>query len=225
MKKLTAFIIVLTASLATVEANKPKWEKIRASRGISVYRQEVPGSNHLMFKGKGVVNKEMVYVLSVLGDVKNLSKWIESLRAVKELEYVSDRVRILYNHIGAPWPLTDRDVVVKVKVYYDKKNQWIHIQTANVKGHKKAPKNTGRVRIPFIKSQWSLKSIRGGKATWVEFKVHADPGGILPSWVANMASRNIPFKSITNLRRRVAQGKFNQEVIELFQKYNDELDG
>lgn len=224
IKSIFVFFTLSVFFILAAATAKVKWQKVRASQGITVFKKKVPDSNHLIFKGKGVVRKEMVYVLSVLADVVNTPKWIETLKTMIELEAVSETEKILYNEIETPWPLTNRDVIVRAKFYYDKKNQWIHIQTKSIKSHPKAPKDTGHVRIPYIKSQWSLKAINKGKATWVEFKVQADPGGIIPTWAANMAAKNIPFKSIRNLRRRVAQGKFNYEIIEIFKKYDAAYD-
>ncbi len=218
MKKTIIVAISLLFLLSFQVETKPKWEKIKSKNGISVYRMEVPGKDHVIFKGKGVVNKEMFLVLSVLGDINNLTKWIDRLKSAKLVKEVSDMELILYNVVTAPWPLQNRDMVLRTKATYDKKYDWVHIRGRNIK-HPKYPKKSGIVRIPYMRNTWSLKPIRKGKATWVEFKVQADPGGAIPAWVSNMVSKDVPYKSLMNLRKRVRQGKYSRYVLKKIQRY------
>ena len=37
----------------------------------------------------------------------------------------------------------------------------------------------------------------------IEYQIDADPGGLIPAWLAKMASRDIPLKTLVNLRNRV----------------------
>jgi hypothetical protein len=57
--------------------------------------------------------------------------------------------------------------------------------------------------MPFIRGHWILTAVRGGKATEVEYQVHANPGGSLPDWIANLASKKLPQQTLLGLRKQV----------------------
>ena len=104
-------------------------------------------------------------------------------------------------------------------------NEKKKIITINTKEttHPKAPKDTGRVRMPFIRVKWMMKPLKKyqGKKTYIHFQVHADPGGLLPSWVVNMVSKKIPFKSIDNLRKHIAAGKVRKSFVDQYKQYEN----
>ncbi len=45
--------------------------------------------------------------------------------------------------------------------------------------------------------------LQAGKTTLVEYQVHANPGGSLPDWLANVASKKLPHDTLIGLRRQV----------------------
>ena len=224
MKKTILFIlatVLLMPGQDFAEEKPGPWEQIKKENGITVYRREIPGSSIVMFKGKGFAHSEMVYVLAVMSDVEKMPEWVESLKKTRVIEKKSETNMVIHNIIGAPWPLQDRDSVSRGRVFVDKNNKWIHIRARNIK-HPKAPAESGKVRIPFMRATWSFKPMKEGKDTWVEFQVQADPGGIIPAWAANMASKNIPYKSIMNLRKRIKKGKFNPRFVEKYKSFSFE---
>lgn len=77
--------------------------------------------------------------------------------------------------------------------------------------------------MPFIRVTWHLQVIQGtqGKKTYLTFQVHANPGGLLPNWVINLASKGVPLKSILNLRRRLTETKPSPEFLEKYRKYRN----
>ena len=79
-----------------------------------------------------------------------------------------------------------------------------------------APEIDEAVRMPKLKLSWTLVAI---DADTVEatYQVHADPGGSLPSWIVNLVSKEIPFKTISNLRQQVKKDGYdeNRRLIEV----------
>ena len=213
--RLLAFLLII---LAQPLMGKNPWQLIKNEKGIKVYKKADPKSKLLVFKGTGVINKELVYVLAVLADVKSLHKWIETVKRVEILEKRSNTELITYTITKAPWPLKDRDSVALGRVTFDKKNKWVHIRSRETK-HRKKPVVERYVRVPYLRARWSFTPVKNGKATWAEFTVQADPGGIIPSWVVNWVSKNVPYNSIENLRKRLQQGKFNPNFVEQNKKY------
>lgn len=209
------FFIVVCFFIGPIDA---KWRQIKNSQGIKVYEQKASNGSLLIFKGTGIIQKELFYVLAVLADVEKTHEWVESVRKVKILKKVSDVEMITYSIAKAPWPLQDRDTVARGWVEFDHKNKWVHVHSRSIKYGAKPP-TSKYVRVPFMKARWSFKPIRNGTATWAEFTVQADPGGVIPNWVVNWVSQNVPYNSIKKLRKRIKQEKFNQEFVKRNKAY------
>ena len=50
-------------------------------------------------------------------------------------------------------------------------------------------------------------TILSDASTRIDFKINADAGGWLPSWVTKMITRDIPFNTLNNLRTQVKRTK------------------
>jgi hypothetical protein len=69
----------------------------------------------------------------------------------------------------------------------------------------KIPPVKGVVRMPSMRGHWILIPVEGGRATDAEYQVFADPGGSLPDWLANLASKTLPRETIAGLRKQVGK--------------------
>ena len=45
------------------------------------------------------------------------------------------------------------------------------------------------MRVKVATGSWQFDSVQGGKATKITYTVRSDPGGSIPSWIANRANR------------------------------------
>lgn len=226
MKRISTFIIIaiffFAGASVVAEHKEGKWEKLKYSDGILVEKRHVEGSPLMAFRGRGTINGSILEILSIISDAKNHSQWVANCIEAKILEQLGPKKYVYYSSTKTPWPLNDRDFVSLAKVHVNKKNHSIAIVTHETK-HEKAPKNTGRVRMSFIRVTWYMKAIKKykGKKTYIVFKVHANPGGSIPNWIVNMVSKKIPYKSIKNLEKRVASGKIDKSFLEKYKQYKD----
>ncbi len=211
-------LLLLTALVVPAQAKKKgKWKKIYTKAGITVHRREIEGSNHVEFRGRGALNANIVRCLAVLADSKRAHEWIDRNLGITILKKINEKERIYYSAVKAPWPLSDRDFVAS-KFSLDERNGWIHIRSYSIK-HSYKPKS-GRVRMPFTRVRWSFKPLTKNKV-WLEFRAHADPGGVIPSWVANMVAKELPYKTIRNFRKRVKSNKVRQKFLTQYANYAD----
>ena len=64
---------------------------------------------------------------------------------------------------------------------------------------KEIPVADGCIRIPMSSGQWHLQAL-SENTTEIVFDTTADPGGWVPSWVANIGSEDAPWETLKNLR-------------------------
>ena len=179
------------------------WEKVSNSDGIMVERRAVPGSNLKEFRGRGVIEAPLPRVLAVLQDAPHRAEWMSDCSSSYIVEEDHDkRTQIAYHRTKAPWPVADRDSINRAEIRLDVANRRVVLPFEGIE-HPKGPPVKGVVRMPFIRGHWILAPARGGKATEVEYQVHANPGGSLPDWIANLASKKLPQQTLIGLRRQV----------------------
>jgi hypothetical protein len=205
LRCLFAAVLALAAAVAAPEVradNAGPWEQVRNEAGIRVQRRKVEGSSLHEFQGRGVIDAPLTTVLAVLHDVGSAPEWMHKCAAAHVVEHIDDRHEVVYNRTAAPWPVSDRDTVLSSEAVFDARTREVRIDFWSVT-HPKEPPVRGVVRMPFLRGHWILSPLDVGRATQVEYQVHADPGGSLPGWIVNMVSKEIPFQTIASLREQV----------------------
>ncbi len=216
-----AVVLSTAASIAMAEElaspGTGPWELVRDEDGIVVHRRTVEGSPLHEFRGVGVVDAPISAILGVLDDSEHRTEWMKEAVVNKRIERLSPTSEILYNRTGAPWPVSDRDVVSKAEMTFDPAAHELRIDFTSVT-HPDWPPQDGVVRMPSLHGHWYMWPERGGAATRIEYQVHADPGGLLPDWIINRVSRNIPFDTLAGMREQVVRRhypEFEQRVAAL----------
>lgn len=178
------------------------WEKVGDSKGIVVWQRPVHGTSLVEFRGRGLVEVNIKKVLAVLADHERKVEWMYQCAESRLIQAFDPRRLILYNRTSSPYPLiSDRDVVVEAQVQFWADKKQIRIDAWNVE-HKLMPEVDGAVRMPKVLLSWILVQ-KDENTTEVTYEVQADPGGSIPKWLVNLASKNLPLRSIENLRKQV----------------------
>jgi hypothetical protein len=205
VRSLVALMLLFVAGARpcpAVERAHGDWVEVQRKDGIVVDRREVAGSSLHEFRGRGVVAAPVTRVLAVLADAPRRPEWMDQCAGSYVIERVNDHEEIEYNRTRAPWPVADRDAVLRGTTVVDPERREVRNDFVSVE-HPKAPKVRGVVRIPYLRGHWYLHPSNGGRWTAVEFQVHADPGGRLPDWLANRASKKLPYRTLQSLRAQV----------------------
>jgi hypothetical protein len=215
----TAVALALTATTAVASAQS--WKRIAHDEGIVVSSREVEGRPFLEFRGVGLVHANLYQVLAVLDDTPRHCAWQANCAVSRIVRTVDAFTRYLYHRVKSPWPVSDRDVVVlaKIEVNLADRVVWSRFTAKPLAGH---PAVSDAVRMPQLEGFYKLEWIDTDN-TRVTYQVVADTGGMLPTWLANRASRKLPLGTLQGMRRQVVKmaGKY-----EAFHKrYNIERGG
>jgi len=202
--------VLLCALLAASTAEAAGWEEVARADGIVVHTRDVPGRDLAVFRGTGAVRASIYEVMAVLGDSGRRTEWQHRCAAARTLKRTSEFKRIVYNRTDAPWPVTDRDVVLATHLRVLEPDRVLLVEFRGVSSALQ-PKVSGVVRMPYLKGHYKLTKLASAR-TRVEYQVDADPGGWLPSWLANRANRDLPLKTLRGLRRqvRVTRGAYER---------------
>jgi hypothetical protein len=199
-------VSLLLATLAihprSARAQAGPWEPVRNDDGIVVHRRTVAGSKLHEFRGVGVVEATIASILAVLDDAPRRTEWMKEAVANSRVERVGEYGEIFYSRTGAPWPVADRDVVNLARTTFDPSARQVRVEFTSTT-HPAWPPQKGVVRMPSLRGHWTMTPEHGGAWTRIEYQLHADPGGLLPTWIVNMVSRKLPHDTIMGVRQQV----------------------
>ena len=196
-------LCVALFSTQTFAETRASWEVVKTSEGIEVSLQEVEESALPVFRGIGIIEADYWDVLAVLLDVEERPNWAHKCVETRVIRDEGARGRIIYDRVDAPWPVSDRDIVVRSTMEVDLERKQIQIKFQQV-WDCDVPEVEDVVRMPRMKGHYVLQATGDG-FTKVEYQIDADPGGLLPNWLIDMASREIPFETLRGLRTQVGR--------------------
>ena len=183
------------------------WELVRDDDGIVVHRRTVPGSKLHEFRGVGVVQAPIAAVLAVLDDAEHRTEWMKEAVSNRRIARVGQYGEIFYSRTGAPWPVSDRDVVNRAQTSFDGAAHLVRVEFRSTTDPAWPPQS-GVVRMPSLEGHWTMWPEHGGAWTRIEYQLHANPGGMLPQWIVNLVSKKIPYDTLIGMRKQVARRSY-----------------
>ena len=202
-------ILCLTLTLSAAETSD--WQQVKHDDGITIWQRDVPGSAFIEFRGRGEIDANIMQVLAVLSDDDRKTEWMMACSENRRLVARGFGRSVIYNRTESHFPLiADRDVVFETSLRVDPKTRTIYISAWSVE-HPRAPEVDGVVRMPKLKLSWTLIA-PDPNTTDATYQVHADPGGALPHWIVNLVSKELPFKTLTNLRKQVVKDGYDENL-------------
>lgn len=206
--------LLIFSNLSSGSANELKWVEVSADYGITVWSRARAGKKLPELRADGEITAEIFHTMSVILDAKRSPEWVPDCIESRELLRVDERTTLVYNVTNSPWPIWDRDAVVRVVVEkIDPKGTYRVLIEAQPDV---MPLVDGRIRIPYSEVYFILQRIDAEK-TWVEYGLNVDPGGRLPKWMIRSTVRNTMVDTIKGLEMQATKmrGLYRDEAAAL----------
>lgn len=222
MARLIFFLFVQIGLGAGLSLSAPNWEVLDEEDAVKVSRRSFPDDGLHEFRGVGLVPAGVAEILALVTDVEKQALWVEGCISAKRIEGnfgsrmdlpLAGYYQIAYGVQGVPWPLNNRDYVLRstFDVQKDQAGQLVEIGVKSVAvTQAQFPVFSDLVRIPRMETAIKLIPLSPHE-TRFEFRVLVDPGGIVPHWVVNMVSASVPRKTIVKIRQLLAAQKVDPE--------------
>jgi len=178
-------ITVPGLALAGEDAPATAWEMVYQHANLSVQRRDYQGSALDEVKGVVRVKASLNALMALLRDAPFNQHWVYrsgGARILKESGYAQAYV---YGVVDAPFPMSDRDTVVRFDYRQDPATRVITITITNLPDF--VPVEPELVRVPDMGGFWRLQPEADGWVA-VTYQVYGDPGGWIPVWLANRAA-------------------------------------
>ena len=172
------------------------WEKVKTDKGVTVWVRDEPGRSLPTFRGRGLVKGQIHHLMAVILDNARAPEWVARCRVSTQLKRYDERTTLVYSLADSPWPVSDRDTVVRVTTKTIRPQHEYRItMRSQPKG---APPVDGVVRIEQSQIYFHLTRV-DDQHTRVEYSLNVDPGGYLPQWLVRLSTRSMPIDTIREL--------------------------
>ncbi|MBM3113202.1 START domain-containing protein [Pseudomonas arcuscaelestis] len=193
--KRIAVVFGLSAMLAPM-VQAEDWKVAKDEDGIKVSLGEVAGSEYKAYRGVTLIKAPLAKIKALQEDVVGACAWIHECKSQKLLKTEGDQ-SWTYTQFNTPWPVTPRDSILHVTTIEDADGSL----TRKLEGVPKyLPEEKGFVRVSKVEGFWKLTPKDGG--TEVTYQVHTEPGGSVPSMVANKFVVDAPFNTLKALKAK-----------------------
>ena len=196
-----AFIPVTILVLSLASPTFAERSVVREENGITVEEEGAPGRALPILTGTTTMAAPPEQVASWIRATPTHTDWMHNCEEARRLRREGDVV-IVYNRIGSPWPVSDRDVVLR-STETELEGGGIRIEFRSTT-EESLPVVPGVVRMPRLVGSYDLRPVEGG--TRVVYTVDSDPGGRLPAWLVKQATKDLPYFTLENLRERAEMG-------------------
>ena len=182
--------------LLALPAMAGDWRPVSSDGSVSVQRREYPGSALQEIRGVTRFKASLNAVMALLKDAEFNRHWVYRSGGATVLEENGYRQAYVYGVVDAPWPIQDRDAVVRFDYSQHPESAEITITITNFPAF--AEPQSQYVRVPDFGGFWRLRPQEDG---WVEvtYQVHGDPGGWIPAWLANHAAVTSVSRTLENM--------------------------
>lgn len=198
----SALLLIVIAFISNAHA----WKLVKEGEGVQVFTQPSRFESFKMFKGTTTLSTTLQQAVSFLTQADKATQWLHDCIESKVLEKYNPNHYLVYQVTKAPWPVSNRDYVLDIKIEYSDDNLsadiFVEAQSGFVDPHKK------RIRVTELHGHWRLEQLNEASLK-LTLQTEANPTGTIPAWLANAFVVDQPYNTLRNLQRHFKQGSAN----------------
>lgn len=204
--KTTIIIAVLSGFFLSFASSANDWELEKQQNAVSIYSKSTD-SGYKEIKVTTTVESNPHALIALFNDVSFSSQWIHNCIEVETLQEVSPSQRLVNTFFEAPWPVKDRDMVTLSTITTSKLAVQIEISDRS----DAIPQHDKFVRMQNMHGLWEAVSLEEGKSE-ITYTGGGNPGGNLPTFIANKELITSMFNTFQNLRKVIVLEQFQPLV-------------
>lgn len=206
MKKTVMFVACVVSVLSlSAQADLPNNAKLSLNKNnIKVWTYKDVNNPVLSYKAETTFDVPIEKAVALVLDVKNSSKWVPNVAKAEVLSRDDKKGEFtLYMVLDFPFPLKDRDMVVKGKMSKDS-NGTIHIKNSAIQQGKAI--STDYIRLKDYSGDWTFQKL-GTNQVKVTTNGHANPEGAIPASVTNMLVEQQPYQMLQKMKVELTKNR------------------
>ena len=191
---------LIAGVLLALPAMAGDWQPVPNGEDVFVQRREYQGSALQEIRGVTRLKASLNAIMALLKDAPFNRNWVYRSGGATILKENGYKQAYVYGFVDAPWPMQDRDTVVRFDYWQHPESAEITITITNFPAFTEPESQF--IRVPDFGGFWRLRPQADG---WVEvtYQVYGDPGGWIPVWLANYAAITSVTKTLKNMASAV----------------------
>lgn len=194
--------LVLCSGFVSSVAGQYDWKLSKAKDGINVYESAVKYSDYKSIKVECTFEGNYDKLIAVLNNVSGHKDWVYHSKTSYVIKPVNLYEFYYYTEASLPWPMSNRDAVVHLKMNRDSLNRFLKITSVSVPDY--IAEKSGKVRVTKSTVTWNV-TMPTTKTISIVYIFEAEPGGNIPAWVANMFVEKGPYETFKKLGELLKQ--------------------
>lgn len=175
----------------------------KSAEGIEVYTCKMADSKINSIQSTFSVSSSFGALSEALFDLKNFHKWQYKIVKTELLKSISKNEFIYRAELQTPWPVSNRDLILHVKMTATAKPNEYHFSAIGKPDF--IPPREGFVRVPVSEAHWYIKILDKSNIQ-IKHSILIDPGGSIPAWLMNLSLAEGPYETFKNLRVYLGSG-------------------
>jgi uncharacterized membrane protein len=176
------------------------WVLVKDKSDIKIYSCKFKESDIKQIKANTNVDASITDLATLLMDVNAFPEWMPNIKSTEVLNRVSENEIYYYTEIKIPWPFSNRDNIMHIKLHKDTITKIESISIEGIPDY--IPERPGMVRIQKSNGMWEFTPNENG-STDILLKYLADPGGSVPAWIVNFFVADVPYKTLIRLKETI----------------------
>ena len=199
------FTVLFSTLILFLSAQTNEWVLKKEKKDMKVYVRESADSPFKELKLQFNVEASMSAIVTLLQDVDAIPLWVYKCTKSYTIKTVDKSEELYYNLIDFPWPMDDRDMVVRNTLTQDPITKIVKSESFIAPGQ--VAKKDGVIRLEKLHLWWTFTPQANGIIA-IEYYLKSDPGGDLPAWLVNLAIDQGPTQTIKSFKKILQEPKY-----------------
>ncbi|MDX1633518.1 MAG: START domain-containing protein [Marinobacter sp.] len=190
-------------------AENADWQLQKEVDDIRIYTIDQDDSPFRAFKAEALLDVPLSNVMAVMLDPTSCLEWVHGCSESRAFGAGDFADRYAYSVNDMPWPVSDRDYVIRIRTQGNEANGEVVMNLNAVPARQ--PEQDGLVRVDRSDTLYRFEPV--GDKTRMIWLQHTDPNGALPGWLVNSLLVDIPLKSMQQLERVAASPRYDHHEL------------
>lgn len=188
----------------------PEWTLRKEVDNIRIYTMDQSNSGFQAFKAVADLDVPLENLMAVMINPESCKEWVHNCTESYAFGQGDFHDRYAYSVNDMPWPVTDRDYVLRIRTRGNGDTGEVVMDLNAVPGMR--AEFNSRVRVD--RSDTLYRFTPNGDKTRMVWVQHTEPNGALPGWLVNNLLVDIPVKSLQALEAVAKEDKYQGYQLE-----------
>ena len=200
------FLLILLLFQSFFLFSQEDWKLSKEKNGIKVYSRIEDDNKFKAFNATVIVETSVQNFVATLQDIDLFPKWGHNIESANLLKREGDTLQIYYSVAEVSFPYKNRDGIYLNRFHWNSETKTLRVDIEILSDY--LDLNEKHTRVKGY-GHWDVKELISGEIE-ITFYMQIDPGGNIPSWLANNFIDNSPYYTLLNLKKLLEKNTINK---------------